>query len=84
MVKICRTRKLVSKLATQGCGLPILTAMAQLTLPQMEHCTWLAPRGYMSTTRHALLLHTSCAMSLPVQGSASHVARFALARCAVI
>lgn len=36
-----------------------VTAMAQLTVPQMEHCTWLAPRGYMRTTRHVGLLHTS-------------------------
>ena len=38
------------------------TCMAQFTLLQTEHWTWDAPRGYMSTTLHWLLLHTSCAV----------------------
>jgi len=34
-----------------------------LVVPQIEHCTLSAPRGYISTTRHCGDEQTSCAMS---------------------
>ena len=39
--------------------------MASLTCPQTEHWTWLAPRGYINTTVHCGLVHTSWAMFGP-------------------
>lgn len=47
------------------------TCIAQLMLLQTEHWTWEAPRGYISTTLHWLLLHTSCAVWLPVHEATS-------------
>ncbi len=44
-----------------------LTAAAQLMVWHTEHCTWLAPRGYISTTRQFWFVHTSCAISPPAQ-----------------
>ena len=40
-----------------------LTAIAQLVVPQIEHCTLSAPLGYISTTRHCGDEQTSWAMS---------------------
>jgi hypothetical protein len=36
---------------------------ASLILPHTLHCTALAPRGYISITRHCALLQHNCAMS---------------------
>ena len=46
-----------------------LTAIAQLVVPQIEHCTLSAPLGYISTTRHCGLEQTSWAMSLCWSGA---------------
>jgi hypothetical protein len=40
-----------------------LACAASLSVAQSEHWTCAAPRGYMSATRHAGLVHVSCAMS---------------------
>ena len=59
------------RLQEQGQGVEVvrgLTAAAQLIVWHTEHCTWLAPRGYISTTRQFWFVHTSCAISPPAQG----------------
>ena len=52
-----------------GCG---RTAMASLTWPHTEHWTWLAPRGYISTTVHCALVHTSWAILGPAAAHLSN------------